>query len=148
MAGSVPYGFLQEVRQMKKVITIGREFGSGGREIGRRIAEKLQIGDECGKRSRTFLTKNVSLCRCRMTRFFALLFYELFWTDAAITRCVSRSPQRYRSFSHPVQQQFDTAFQVLVFATLVQLRLNAFSRYLPVRSVLLVKRPFAFENLQ
>ena len=37
---------------------------------------------------------------------------------------------------------------VLVFATLVQLRLNAFSRYLPVRSVLLVKRPFAFENLQ
>lgn len=43
MAGSVPYGFLQEVRQMKKVITIGREFGSGGREIGRRIAEKLQI---------------------------------------------------------------------------------------------------------
>ena len=43
MAGSVPYGFLQEVRQMKKVITIGREFGSGGREIGRRIAEKLQF---------------------------------------------------------------------------------------------------------
>ena len=43
MAGSVPYGILQEVRQMKKVITIGREFGSGGREIGRRIAEKLQI---------------------------------------------------------------------------------------------------------
>lgn len=28
---------------MKKLITIGREFGSGGREIGRRIAEKLQI---------------------------------------------------------------------------------------------------------
>ena len=43
MARSVPYGILQEVRQMKKVITIGREFGSGGREIGRRIAEKLQI---------------------------------------------------------------------------------------------------------
>lgn len=43
MAGSVPYGILQEVRQMKKLITIGREFGSGGREIGRRIAEKLQI---------------------------------------------------------------------------------------------------------
>mgnify|MGYP004732386799 FL=1 len=43
MAGSVPYGILQEMRQMKKVITIGREFGSGGREIGRRIAEKLQI---------------------------------------------------------------------------------------------------------
>ena len=43
MARSVPYGILQEMRQMKKVITIGREFGSGGREIGRRIAEKLQI---------------------------------------------------------------------------------------------------------
>lgn len=43
MAGSVPYGILQEVRQMKKLITIGRVFGSGGREIGRRIAEKLQI---------------------------------------------------------------------------------------------------------
>ena len=28
---------------MKKIITIGREFGSGGREIGRWIAEKLQI---------------------------------------------------------------------------------------------------------
>lgn len=28
---------------MSKVITIGREFGSGGREIGRRLAEALQI---------------------------------------------------------------------------------------------------------
>ncbi len=28
---------------MNKVITIGREFGSGGRELGRRIAEALQI---------------------------------------------------------------------------------------------------------
>ena len=28
---------------MKRVITIGREFGSGGRELGRRIAEKLGI---------------------------------------------------------------------------------------------------------
>lgn len=28
---------------MKRIITIGREFGSGGREFGRRIAEKLQI---------------------------------------------------------------------------------------------------------
>lgn len=28
---------------MKKIITIGREFGSGGRELGRRISEKLQI---------------------------------------------------------------------------------------------------------
>ncbi|MBR5382178.1 MAG: cytidylate kinase family protein, partial [Oscillospiraceae bacterium] len=30
---------------MNKVITIGREHGSGGREIGKRIAEKLGI--EC-----------------------------------------------------------------------------------------------------
>lgn len=28
---------------MNKIITIGREFGSGGREIGRRLAEELQI---------------------------------------------------------------------------------------------------------
>lgn len=28
---------------MKRIITIGREFGSGGRELGYRIAEKLQI---------------------------------------------------------------------------------------------------------
>lgn len=28
---------------MNKIITIGREFGSGGREIGRRLAEKLEI---------------------------------------------------------------------------------------------------------
>lgn len=28
---------------MKKIITIGREFGSGGRELGRRLAEELQI---------------------------------------------------------------------------------------------------------
>ena len=28
---------------MKRIITIGREFGSGGREIGRRISEELQI---------------------------------------------------------------------------------------------------------
>lgn len=28
---------------MKKIITIGREFGSGGRELGRRLAEKLHI---------------------------------------------------------------------------------------------------------
>lgn len=28
---------------MNKLITIGREFGSGGREIGRRLAERLQI---------------------------------------------------------------------------------------------------------
>lgn len=28
---------------MNRIITIGREFGSGGREIGRRLAERLQI---------------------------------------------------------------------------------------------------------
>lgn len=28
---------------MKKIITIGREFGSGGRELGRRLAERLGI---------------------------------------------------------------------------------------------------------
>ncbi len=28
---------------MNRIITIGREFGSGGRELGRRIAEELQI---------------------------------------------------------------------------------------------------------
>ena len=28
---------------MSRIITIGREFGSGGRELGRKIAEKLQI---------------------------------------------------------------------------------------------------------
>lgn len=28
---------------MSKIITIGREFGSGGRELGRKLAEKLQI---------------------------------------------------------------------------------------------------------
>lgn len=28
---------------MNKIITIGREFGSGGRELGRRLAEKLRI---------------------------------------------------------------------------------------------------------
>ena len=28
---------------MKKVITISREFGSGGREFARRLADKLEI---------------------------------------------------------------------------------------------------------
>lgn len=28
---------------MRRIIAVGREFGSGGREIGRRIAEELQI---------------------------------------------------------------------------------------------------------
>lgn len=28
---------------MNRIITIGREFGSGGRELGRRLSEKLHI---------------------------------------------------------------------------------------------------------
>lgn len=28
---------------MRRIITVGHEFGSGGRELGRRIAEELQI---------------------------------------------------------------------------------------------------------
>ena len=28
---------------MNKIITIGREFGSGGRELGRRLSQELQI---------------------------------------------------------------------------------------------------------
>ena len=28
---------------MNKIITVGREFGSGGRELGRRLAEELGI---------------------------------------------------------------------------------------------------------
>ena len=28
---------------MKRIITVGREFGSGGREVSRRISEELQI---------------------------------------------------------------------------------------------------------
>ena len=28
---------------MNKIITIGREFGSGGRELGRRLSEELKI---------------------------------------------------------------------------------------------------------
>ena len=28
---------------MHKIITVGREFGSGGRELGRRLAEELGI---------------------------------------------------------------------------------------------------------
>lgn len=27
----------------KKIITIGRQFGAGGREVGKRLAEKLNI---------------------------------------------------------------------------------------------------------
>ena len=43
---------------MGKIITVGREFGSGGREIGRKLAEKLrcaeydhEIGVEIAKRT-------------------------------------------------------------------------------------------------
>lgn len=28
---------------MTRIITIGREFGSGGRELGRRLSEKMKI---------------------------------------------------------------------------------------------------------
>lgn len=28
---------------MNRIITIGREFGSGGRELGRRLAEELKM---------------------------------------------------------------------------------------------------------
>ena len=28
---------------MKRIITIGREFGSGGRELGRRLSEEMGI---------------------------------------------------------------------------------------------------------
>lgn len=38
-----PTGFAGKEHDMKRIITIGREFGSGGRELGRRIAEKLEI---------------------------------------------------------------------------------------------------------
>ena len=38
-----PKDFAGKEYDMKRIITIGREFGSGGRELGRRIAEKLQI---------------------------------------------------------------------------------------------------------
>ena len=31
------------MRTMNKIITIGREFGSGGRELGRRLSQELQI---------------------------------------------------------------------------------------------------------
>jgi len=40
---STPKGLAGKEHDMKRIITIGREFGSGGRELGRRIAEKLEI---------------------------------------------------------------------------------------------------------
>ena len=33
----------KERKKMNKIITIGREFGSGGRELGRRLSDKLEI---------------------------------------------------------------------------------------------------------
>ena len=33
---------------MKRIITIGREFGSGGRKLGRRLSEKLHVGPITG----------------------------------------------------------------------------------------------------
>ena len=38
---STPKGFAGKEHDMKRIITIGREFGSGGRELGRRLAEEL-----------------------------------------------------------------------------------------------------------
>lgn len=32
---------------MKRIITIGREFGSGGRELGRRLSEEMALKSDC-----------------------------------------------------------------------------------------------------
>lgn len=45
---------------MNKIITVGREFGSGGRELGRRLAEELGIG-YYDKEILTEIAKNTSL---------------------------------------------------------------------------------------
>lgn len=45
---------------MNKIITIGREFGSGGRELGRRLAEELGIG-YYDKEILTEIAKNTSM---------------------------------------------------------------------------------------
>lgn len=45
---------------MNRIITIGREFGSGGRELGRRLAEELGIG-YYDKEILTEIAKNTSL---------------------------------------------------------------------------------------
>ncbi|MCQ2419383.1 MAG: cytidylate kinase-like family protein [Clostridia bacterium] len=45
---------------MNKIITIGREFGSGGREFGRRLAEELQI-EYYDKEIVTEIAKHTSL---------------------------------------------------------------------------------------
>lgn len=45
---------------MNRIITVGREFGSGGRELGRRLAEELGIG-YYDKEILTEIAKNTSL---------------------------------------------------------------------------------------
>lgn len=45
---------------MNRIITIGREFGSGGRELGRRLAEELGIG-YYDKEILTEIAKNTSM---------------------------------------------------------------------------------------
>ena len=46
----------------KRIITISREFGSGGRFIGEEVAKKLGIAYYAGKN-----TENQSLIQCRRT---------------------------------------------------------------------------------
>ena len=43
MAGAGPYKWKGAVNIMDKVITISREFGSGGRELGVKLAKVLEI---------------------------------------------------------------------------------------------------------
>ena len=45
---------------MNKIITIGREFGSGGRELGRRLARELGF-DYYDKEILTEIAKHTSL---------------------------------------------------------------------------------------
>ena len=45
---------------MNKIITIGREFGSGGRELGRRLAEELGI-EYCDKEIVTAIAEKTSM---------------------------------------------------------------------------------------
>ena len=45
---------------MNKIITVGREFGSGGRELARRLAEELNI-DYYDKEIITEISKHTSL---------------------------------------------------------------------------------------
>lgn len=52
---------------MRKIITIGREFGSGGRELGKRIAEKLGIA-YYDKEILTEISKKTSLAEEYITQ--------------------------------------------------------------------------------